>query len=204
MIENKSGNETRIRFKTSPEYKELREERDSFKRKMLFLGFLAKTLKQNGVEAILVGGQAIDLYTAGTFSTTDIDLLVDNKIIAEKLLNRCGFGREANGLWLNKDLVIVIQVISQSYSGDSEKLRKFKVKDYELRVAAPEDLIQNRLYSAKFWKSNIQRDMEESITLLRIFADSIDNSYLDKLAKENDIEDYLVKARKYASEATNL
>lgn len=204
MIEDKSGNETRIRFKTSPEYKELREERDSFKRKILFLGLLAKKLKQNGVEVILVGGQAIDLYTAGTFSTTDIDLLVDDKIIAEKLLNRFGFGKEATGLWLNKDLVIVVQVISQSYSGDSEKLRKFKVKDYELRVAAPEDLIQNRLYSAKFWKSNTQRDMEESITLLRIFADSIDNSYLDKLAKENDIEDYLAKAKKYAFETTNL
>ncbi|MEM2785589.1 MAG: hypothetical protein QXW37_08635 [Candidatus Nitrosotenuis sp.] len=68
-------------------------------------------------------------------------------------------------------------------------------------MAAPEDLIQNRLYSAKFWKSNIQRDMEESIALLRIFADSIDDSYLDKLAKENDIEDYLAKARKYAFEA---
>lgn len=204
MIEDKSQRETRIRFKTSPEYMELREERDSFKRKMLFLGFLTKTLKQNGVEAILVGGQAIDLYTAGTFATTDIDLVVDNKTIAEKLLNRLGFGREANGLWLNKDLVVVVQVISQSYSGDSEKLRKFKVKDYELRVAAPEDLIQNRLYSAKFWKSNTQRDMEESIALLRIFADSIDNAYLDKIAKENDIEDYLDKAKQYAFEASNL
>lgn len=201
MIEDKSGNETRTRFKTSPEYKELREESDSFKRRMFFLGFLTKTLKQNGVETILVGGQAIDLYTAGTFSTTDIDLLVDNKIIAEKLLNRFGFGKESNELWLNKDLAIVVQVISQPYSGDSEKLRKFKVRDYELRVAAPEDLIQNRLYSAKFWKSNTQRDMEESITLLRIFADSIDNVYLDKLAEENGIEDYLAKARKYAFEA---
>jgi hypothetical protein len=200
MIEDKSGNETRTRFKTSPEYMELREERDSFKRKMLFLGLLTKILKQNGVEAILVGGQAIDLYTAGTFSTTDIDLLVDNRTVAEKLLNRFGFGKEANGLWLNKDLVIVVQVISQSYSGDSEKLKRFKVKDYEIRVAAPEDLIQNRLYSAKFWKSNTQRDMEESIALLRIFADSIDNSYLDKLAKEHDIEDYLAKARKYTFE----
>ena len=42
--------------------------------------------------------------------------------------------------------------------------------------------------------------MGESITLLRIFVGSIDNLYLDKLAKENDIEDYLAKARKYALE----
>lgn len=200
MIEDGSIKKARNQFKTSPEYRELIKETDTFKRRTLFLGFLTKTLKQNGIEVILVGGQAIDLYTAGTFATTDIDLVVDNKITAEKLLNRFGFGKEANGLWLNKDLAIVIQIISQPYSGDSNKLRKFKVRDYEIKVAAPEDLIQNRLYSAKFWKSNIQRDMEESIALLRIFADSIDNSYLDRLAKENDIEDYLAKARKYASE----
>lgn len=190
--------EERLRFKTSQEYKELKAERDLFKRRLYFIGLLTKTLKQNGAEAILVGGEAIDVYTAGTFSTTDIDLVVDNKTIAEKLLNRFGFGKKANGLWLNEDLVIVIQVITNPYSGDRGKLRKFKVKDYELKVAAPEDLIQNRLYSAKFLKSNPQRDMEESIALLRIFADSIDNAYLDKIAKENDIIDYLAEARKYA------
>lgn len=201
MIEDRSAEETRLRFKSSPEYIELKSERDPFKRRLYFLGLLTKTLKQNGVEAILVGGEAIDVYTAGTFSTADIDLVVDNKTTTEKLLNRFGFGKKANGLWFNQDLVIVVQVITNPYSGDPEKLRKFKVKDYELRVAAPEDLIQNRLYSAKFWKSNPQRDMEESIALLRIFADSIDNSYLDTIAKENDITDYLAKARKYALEA---
>ncbi len=71
---------------------------------------------------------------------------------------------------------------------------------HELRVAAPEDLIQNRLYSAKFWKSNTQRDMEESVALLKIFSDSIDNVYLDKLACENDTMDFLDKARKCALE----
>ena len=178
---------------------ELKKEGDLFKRRMLFLGFLTAKLKENGVGAILVGGEAIDIYTGGTFATSDIDLLVDNKTVTEKLLNKFEFGRKGNTLWFNSDLNIVIQVILEPYSGDPDRLRKFKVKGYELRVAAPEDLIQNRLYSAKFWKSSPQRDMEESIALLRIFADSIDNSYLDKLARENDIVDYLAEARKYAA-----
>jgi len=172
-------------------------ERDPFRRRMFFLGFLTSKLKENGASAILVGGEAIDLYTAGSFSTSDIDLVVDNKTATEKLLNRFGFAKKQNGLWFNSDLNIVIQIIDQSYSGDPNRLKKFQVKDYELRVAAPEDLIQNRLYSAKFWKSNPQRDVEESIALLKIFSDSIDNSYLDKLAKEHNIADYLDDARKY-------
>lgn len=188
----------RTRFKTSPQYKELKQEMDLFKRRIFFVGFLTAKLKENGVDVILVGGEAIDLYTAGTFATSDIDLVVNNKTTSEKLLNRFGFGKKGNGLWFNNDLNIVIQIIPESYSGDRSRLRKFKVRDYELIVAAPEDLIQNRLYSAKFWKSNPQRDLEESVALLRIFSDSIDNSYLNKLAKKNDIVDYLAKARKYA------
>ena len=196
---NRLAGGARTRFKTSPEYKEMMQERDPFRRRLLFLGFLTGKLKESGVDAILVGGEAVDLYTAGTFATSDIDLVVDNRAITEKLLNRFGFGKKDNRLWFNTDLNIVIQVIDQSYSGDSGRLRKFRVRNYELRVAAPEDLIQNRLYSAKFWKSNPQRDMEQSIALLGIFSDSIDNSYLDKLAKEHGIADYLAKARKYAS-----
>lgn len=197
MVEN-----TRTRFKTSPEYKEIKEERDLFRRRILFLGVLTSKLKENSVDAILVGGEAIDLYTAGNFATSDIDLVVDNKTITEKLLNKFGFGKQGNQLWLNSDLNIIVQVIDKSYSGDSSRLKKFRVKNYELKVAAPEDLIQNRLYSAKFWKSNPQRDMEQSIALLGIFSDSIDDTYLDKLAKEHDIVDYLNKARRYASKSS--
>ena len=188
--------ETRDRFKTSPEYKDLKQEQDLFKRRIQFIAFLTEKLKEEGVDAILVGGEAIDLYTAGTFATSDIDLLVTNRPVTEKLLNKFGFGKEANGLWFNKDLNIVIQVIPEPYSGDPARLRKFRVKDFELRVAAPEDLIANGLYS----KSNPQRDSEQAIALLKIFADSIDNTYLNKVAKRDNIEDVLAEARKYASE----
>jgi hypothetical protein len=197
MIESET--QTRERFRTSKEYKELVQETDLFKRRINFLAFFTMKLKEYGGDAILVGGEAIDVYTGGTFATSDIDLVVDDKTVAERLLNRFGFGKEANGLWLNKDLNIVIQVITESYSGDTMKVRKFKIKEFELKVAAPVDLIQNRLYSAKFWKSYLQLDLEQSIALLKLFEGSIDNEYLDKIAKKNDIEDYLAEARKFTS-----
>ena len=191
--------ETRDRFKTSPEYKDLKQEQDLFKRRIQFIAFLTEKLKEQGVDTILVGGEAIDLYTAGNFATSDIDLLVTNRAVTEKLLNKFGFGKEVNGLWFNKDLNIVIQVIPEPYSGDPARLRKFRIKDFELRVAAPEDLIANRLYSKKIRKSNPQRDSEQAIALLKIFADSIDNTYLNKVAKRDNIEDVLAEAGEYAS-----
>jgi len=197
----KLESKTRTRFKTSPEYKELKQESDLFKRRMFFVAFYTQKLKENGVDAILVGGEAIDLYTAGSFASADIDLVVNNKVITEKLLNRFGFAKQDNTLWFNEDLNIVVQVIAESYTGDTEKLRKFKLKKYEIRVAAPEDLIAKRLYSMKFWKSNPKLEFEQSVALLALFSDSIDNQYLNRLARKDDTEDVLAEARKYAAEA---
>lgn len=194
------GPKIRSRLKTSPEYISLKQEKDMFKRRMSFLAFFTKNLQEVGADAILVGGEAIELYTGGTFATADIDLVVSNKPLAEKLLNRLGFENEIKNFWFNRDLNIIIQIAGESYSGDTTKLRKFKVKEYELRVAAPEDLIVNRLYSAKFWKSKPQTDLEQATALLKIFSDSIDNNYLDEQAKRDDVVDVLAAVRKYASQ----
>ncbi len=190
---------TRDKFRTSPEYRQLKEEKDQLKRKLLFLGFFSEKLKEKGVNAVIVGGEAIDIWTGGTFASADIDLLVQSKKITEKLLNKFGFEKQANTLWLNMDLATVIHVIESSFSGDTSKLKKMKIGKYEIQIASPEYLIKDRLCSYKFWKENPQSDMEKTVALLRIFSDSIDNSYLDELAKENDIEDVLAEARKYAS-----
>jgi hypothetical protein len=193
------GTKTRDRFKTSPEYKQLVQEDNQFKRRILFVAILTRKLKEKGADAILVGGEAIDLYTAGTFATSDIDLVISNKALTEKLLNRFGFSKEANGLWLGRELNIVVQLILGPYTGNAQKLRTFRVKDVELKVAAPEDLIRNRLYSLKFWKGNQQLDLEQSVSLLRIFSNELDDAYLDRIAKENDIVDVLAEARRLAS-----
>jgi hypothetical protein len=193
-LKSKSG-----RLRSSAEYRELKQEKDLFRRRLYFLAFFADKLKAAGVDAILVGGEAIDLYTGGTFATSDCDLLVSNKMETEKLLNKLGFGKEDNQLWFNQELNIVIQVITAMYSGETPKLRTFKVKGFELKVAAPEDLIASRLYSAKFSKSSPQRDFEQAVALLKIFSDSLDNKYLSRLAKRSDIVDFLAKARSYAS-----
>lgn len=180
----------RIRLKTSVEYKQMQQEKDRFKRRMLFLGFFTEKLRKAGADAVLVGGQAIEVYTGGQFETADIDIVVNNKLLAEKLLNALGFGKES-GIWYNQELNIIVQIIDEPYSGDPDKIRKFKIKEFELSVAAPEDLIVNRLYQAKFWKSNPQRDVEQAAALLKIFSKLIDRDYLRKIAKKEDVKDYL-------------
>jgi len=178
------------------EYKHLLQEQDRFKRRMYFAAFFAKQLQKIGVDAILVGGAAVELYTHGQFETADMDFAVTDAQKGAELLKELGFERK-DSVWLNTGLDIIVDVSGEGYSGDVGRVRLVNVRNYELKVAGVEDLIVNRLYSAKFWKSNPQRDLEEATALLSIFAGSINDVYLDTLAKKNDIEDFvkIVKER---------
>lgn len=181
-----------------PEYKRLREQQDRFKRRIYFAAFFAKQLRRKGVDVILVGGAAVELYTHGQFETADMDFAVTDMKKAVELLKELRFERK-DAVWFNKDLNMVVDVSGKEYSGDVGRVRLVSVRNYELKVAGVEDLIVNRLYSAKYWKSNPQRDIEEATSLLIIFSDSIDYDYLSTLAKTNDVEDFLSTIRKRGS-----
>lgn len=182
------------------EYRRIRQEQDRFKRKMYFAAFLAKQLRRNGVDVILVGGAAVEMYTNGQFETADMDFTVSDKKKAVALLKQLGF-KKKDAVWFNSDLDVIVDISGKEYSGDVNKVRLVNIRNYELKVAGVEDLIVNRLYSAKWWKSNPQRDLEEATALLIVFSGSIDDDYLSKLAKKNDVADFLNVVRKRASDA---
>ncbi|MGH9934200.1 MAG: hypothetical protein ACRD3Z_03685 [Nitrososphaerales archaeon] len=172
------------------DYKRILKEKDRFTRKLTFAAFLANRLKNNGIDSVLVGGSAVEVYTNGDFPTADMDFDVSNMGKAIQLLKNLGFNK-TDSLWYNSDLDIVVDLSSKGYSGDPAKLRIIKVRNYSLKVAGVEDLIVNRLYSAKFWKSNPQRDLEEATALVRIFSGKLDGDYLKLLAEKNDVIDVL-------------
>ncbi|MFY3742169.1 MAG: hypothetical protein HMLIMOIP_002633 [Candidatus Nitrosomirales archaeon] len=172
------------------DYKLILKEKDRFTRKLTFAAFLANRLKNNGIDSVLVGGSAVEVYTNGDFPTADMDFDVSNMDKAIQLLKNLGF-KKTDSLWYNGDLDIVVDLSSKGYSGDPAKLRIIKVRNYSLKVAGVEDLVVNRLYSAKFWKSNPQRDLEEATALVRIFSGKLDSDYLKMLAEKNDVIDVL-------------
>ncbi len=172
------------------DYKRILKEEDRFTRKLTFAAFLADRLRNKGIESVLVGGSAVELYTNGDFPTADMDFDVSDMGKAIQLLKNLGF-KKTDSLWYNGDLDIVVDLSSKGYSGDPKKLRTIKVRNYSLKVAGVEDLVVNRLYSAKFWKSNTQRDLEEATALVRIFSGKLDNDYLKWIAEKNDVIDIL-------------
>lgn len=176
------------------DYKELLKERDNLKRKVMFAGFLTNKLLEKNVQIIVVGGGAVEIYSAGHFTTGDLDLAVSDKKLTESLLQDLGF--EKSGMvWFSEKLGIAVHVLEGAYSGDYEKTKIFKVGKYSIRLAAIEDLIVNRLNAAKYWKGNEQAELEQAKALLKIHEKRIDMKYLEEVAKKNKVEDFLAKIK---------
>jgi hypothetical protein len=166
---------------------QVKREPNDLKGKLLLVGYISEVLSRRGKALFLVGGQAVETYTAGQFTTGDIDITTTDKELTEKILVRLGFEREGM-IWLNAGISIAVHIVG-SYRSKSEMARSVKVGPYTISVAGVEDLIVDRLVAAKHWKS--ARDAEQATAMFRSFEESIDTQYLKKRAKEESVDDIL-------------
>jgi hypothetical protein len=164
---------------------QLKREPNELRRKMLLVGFITKKLDQKKVYVYLVGGQAVETYTAGQFTTGDIDITTTDRNETEGILAQLGFKREGM-IWLNRKLGLAVQIVG-SYPSRSEKTTTISVGPFKVRVVGPEDLIIDRLVAAKFWKS--ERDGEQALALINVFKKRLDLPYLRKRGREERVED---------------
>jgi len=167
---------------------QLRKEPNELKKKMLLLGFISDELSRKGGFLFLVGGQAVETYTAGQFTTGDVDVTTTDKEATENLLSRLGFKKEGM-VWLNERLAIAVHIVG-SYPTRTEKIRTVEVGPYLVRIVGVEELIVDRLKAAKFWRS--RRDSEQAVVLFNGFRERIDLEYLRKRAREEKVVDILL------------
>jgi len=166
----------------------LRKEPDELARKMLLIGYITERLEREKPESVyVVGGQAVETYTAGQFRTGDIDIVTPDSKAAEEILEQIGFEREGM-IWLSKALGLAIHIVGLSHK-NSEKARIIHAGPYQVRIVGVEDLIIDRLAAAKFWKSQV--DLEQAKALWKGFRKQIDLQYLRKRAREEKVEEVL-------------
>src|SRR5437879_7532519 len=117
----------------------LRKEPDELARKMLLIGYLTERLEKKKPESVyIVGGQAVETYTAGQFRTGDIDIVTPDTKAAEAILQQIGFEREGT-IWLSKALGLAVHIVGLSPT-NSEKARTIHAGPYQARIVGVEDL----------------------------------------------------------------
>ena len=106
----------------------IRREPNELKKKMLLVGYVTDKLEEKSESVYLVGGQAVETYTAGQFTTGDIDITTTDKKATEKVLASIGFKR-VGMVWYSEPLGLAVHIVGMSPTR-SEKTRTVQVGPY--------------------------------------------------------------------------
>ena len=166
---------------------------DDYKKKLLFLGLINKYLKESKSKIVILGGFAVQFYTAGEYITKDIDLACNNRNALKKLLIASNFkviGRH----FYSDELDIAIEVPTSSItSNEEQRLKNIELEGYDVFILGIEDIIIDRINAFVHWKS--LDDGRLAKELIFIHFKELDWKYLEMRAREEESNAELQKIK---------
>lgn len=165
------------------------------------LRLLAQAMRRLGERGhyrpTLVGGAAVELYTAGAVATGDFDLVTVAQPELEAVLVELGFerpsgpGRSLRGL-VHPSLPMGVEVVGSSMMGgtaDPARRRRFTLEGGDIVVIGIEDLIADRMGQAAAVPGG-DPVMLGQARLLYATAEPLDEAYLDARIRAESLGDY--------------
>jgi hypothetical protein len=165
------------------------------KRRALFVAALSKEMESRGAgRPIVVGGEALELYTQGSYTTGDIDLKARRDTLIS-VLTGLGFVRVSR-VWVQKEWDIWVDWAGAALDEGKEAERRAvevmvsRKPELTVRVLSLEDLIVDRLAAAKYWN-----DMESArwakvlIEMGRGGGIFFDTEYFESRLRSRNLED---------------
>lgn len=158
------------------------------KKIVYFMGWLTHKIQKRGLPPpILVGGSALEIYTAGKYSSGDIDIVSSCREEIKKILLDSGFFSQQGRYFVSEKLGMFIEIPDSTLAGDYNKVKKLSIsKNLEIFVIGIEDLIIDRLCACVFWRS--ENDCLHAKYLFHKFKNEIDIDYLKQKAKQEEVD----------------
>ncbi len=169
----------------------IKEEKDIFKKHLLFAVWISKRLKEKGLPLpIIVGGSAVEIYTGAFYVSGDIDIVFPYRKEFEQIIMDTGLFEKQGKNFISKELGIYVEIVDDQLAGSYEKVNTIQIdKESEIKVIGIEDLIIDRLNSCVHWNS--ESDCELAEVLIKEFEGKLDINYLKKRSKEELVENKL-------------
>jgi hypothetical protein len=151
-------------------------------KEMHLMGLITPLLDELGADpAVIVGGQAVEFYTSGSYKTADLDLVMTRDDLARELFDRLGFVRNGRFHYV-PELDIPIEIPSSHLAGSKDRIVKIHTPDGYCYVIGVEDLIIDRLQAAEFWDDT--RSREWARFLMASHLEQLDLDYMRKYAAQ--------------------
>ncbi|MGA1842887.1 MAG: UbiD family decarboxylase [bacterium] len=178
-------------------FKELRERlqkssaiENTLKRRLWILAILTDAMKTIGERPVLIGGQALEYYTLGGYTTGDIDIALPSSKEVDTIFSKLGFHKEGR-YWIREDIDALIEAPTSDLSGEDAQLVELEIEDMHCYIIGLEDLIIDRLNGYVHW--HWEDDGRWVKRLLSLHAEEIDKEYLFRKAREQSTEQTLMK-----------
>ncbi len=152
-------------------------------------------LFSRGLEPVLVGGAAVELYTAGAYTTGDLDMVGTVPAAVADALVREGFVRRGRH-WIHEAGQVYLEFPGSALA-EGESAVRVEVAGCEVVAIAPEDLLAERLGAWKHWRSAV--DGVNAWLLLQALAGRLDEERLEGRCAALDAVDALSALRRFAA-----
>jgi hypothetical protein len=164
----------------------LREEREQYDRYLVHtkaIGIITELLSLVNIRPIIVGGFAVELYTAGSYSTMDIDLVLSGYQEAGHLLEQVGFIKHTGRHWYDDKLDMAIEVPGSVLAGSLDKITEIELDNRQsIYMIGVEDLVLDRLRAFAYWGST--SDGEWAERLVQASKNDVDFDYMAEIVKK--------------------
>jgi hypothetical protein len=159
---------------------------DPLTRRLSFVALLSRACVEQGfLPPVIVGGQAVEFYTAGGYATVDIDLVAASEPL-EAILPGWGFRREGRH-WIHGQLTLAVEAPGSRLHGDRERVSLVQLPTGIARVIGIEDLVIDRLAACVHWHSDA--DCAWARILARTHAGRLDVPYLREAADTYELRE---------------
>lgn len=130
--------------------------------------FIYEILKQNGIDAVLVGGACVSIYSQNRYQSYDLDFVVYEELkLIEQVLLKLGFKRTGR-CFAHEKCPYVIDFVNPPIAIGNESIRYFetlKTPAGSLKLLRPTDCVKDRLSSFFHW--NDAQALEQAVLVAK-------------------------------------
>lgn len=174
--------------------------RNKLERQLYVAAAISCSFEKEGIYAVLVGGTVVEYYTAGEYTTGDIDMVLPplEKREVEKVMQELGFERfEDYRHWLHPKIPVPVEFPPgplQIGHLPVQEVNEIEIGEVKLKILKVEDILLDRLIMAQEWK-DFQAKAQSEMLMIAHYVE-IDWPYLHRKASSLKVLQLLQKIQK--------
>lgn len=158
-------------------------------------GIVEKALQENNIDAVLVGGACVTIYSENKYMSKDLDFVTYSSIKKVKpVLEKLGFKQEGKRRFINKDCEFYIEFVAPpvgiGHQVPVENFSKVDTEEGKIVLFRPTDCVKDRLAAYYHWADT--QSLKQATIVAR--KQEID---LDEIKKWSEKENALEKFNKF-------